>query len=418
MSVILQTKSRPSPTTFVAAGEVDAVTPSAAHRPSARTVLVTELFPPTIGGSAVLFEAVYSRLDTEVAVFTDQRLAPVAESVQRGMRIVRRPIASPRWGLLNCEGFVQHVRIVHGIRTLTRGGATIVHCARALPEGMAALVSRRFRGPDYICWVHGEDVSNALSSRELTFLMKHVYRAAAALIANSTNTARLVENLGLPPRDIHIVHPGVDPDRFHPHVDATKIRRQFAPSGEILLLSVARLQRHKGHDLAIAAIGKLRDELSDLRYLIVGDGMERARLEALAVEHGVRDRVIFVGEVSPNDLPAYYAACDIFVLPNRIDAGNLEGFGIVFLEAASSARPAIGGSSGGVPDAVEDGVTGLLVSGTDTAELAAAIRRLTLSPELGCRMGRAGRARVLRSFTWERAAAAVSALHQRLAGSR
>jgi phosphatidylinositol alpha-1,6-mannosyltransferase len=151
-----------------------------------------------------------------------------------------------------------------------------------------------------------------------------------------------------------------------------------------------------------------------LRYVIVGDGDERARLEALVGHHGLRDRVTFVGEVPGGDLPGYYAACDIFLLPNRIDDGDVEGFGIVFLEAAAAGKPTVGGRSGGVPEAVEDGTTGLLVSGTDVQELSAAIRRLATSATARDRMGRAGRARVLSGLTWERAADQVGELHRRL----
>ena len=101
-------------------------------------------------------------------------------------------------------------------------------------------------------------------------------------------------------------------------------------------------------------------------------------------------------------------------MPNRAEGSDVEGFGIVFLEAAAAGRPTIGGSSGGVSEAVEDGVTGLLVSGTDAEELARAIHRLATSPELRHKMGTAGRERVLKGFTWERAALQVARLHQRL----
>ncbi len=123
----------------------------------------------------------------------------------------------------------------------------------------------------------------------------------------------------------------------------------------------------------------------------------------------------FLGEVPDGDLPRYYAACDMFLLPNRIDDGDVEGFGIVFLEAAATGRPAIGGRTGGVPEAVVDEETGLLVSGTDVGELAAAIQDLASSKDKRQAMGAAGRERVCRAFTWERAAAEVSAVHAEVA---
>jgi len=240
--------------------------------------------------------------------------------------------------------------------------------------------------------------------------MTRVYGGASANIANSHSTARMLEALGMPSDRVHVVHPGVDVERFQPQIDASDIRARFGSDGRAILLSVGRLQRRKGHDLAIEAIGRLGSSVP-LTYLIAGDGAERGRLEALVAQHRLQDRVHFLGELSARDLPRYYAACDIFLLPNRIDEGDVEGFGMVFLEAAAAGRPTIGGRSGGVPEAMLDRETGVLVSGTDIGELAAAIHDLASSPEKRHAMGVAGRERVCRAFTWERAAAEVSAVH-------
>src|SRR5262249_32016510 len=151
--------------------------------------------------------------------------------------------------------------------------------------------------------------------------------------------------------------------------------------------TVGRLQRRKGHDLTIETLAALKPALPHLRYVIVGEGEERARLEALVAHHGLSDRVTFAGAVAAEELPSYYAAADIFVHPNRVDAGDVEGFGIVFLEAAATGLPTIGGNSGGVPEAIEGDVTGLLVDGTDVNELAIAVRRLAESATLRREMG-------------------------------
>jgi phosphatidylinositol alpha-1,6-mannosyltransferase len=185
-----------------------------------------------------------------------------------------------------------------------------------------------------------------------------------------------------------------------------------------VLLSVGRLQRRKGHDLMIEALGLLsrHPQARSLRYVIVGDGQERSRLEAMVDERGVRQYVTFVGEVPGHQLPHYFAACDVFVLPNRIEQNDVEGFGIVFLEAAASGKPTIGGRSCGVPEAVADGVTGLLVEGTDAGELAATVASLINSEPLRRTLGHAGRARAVREFGWDSAAERVAAIHKQLAG--
>ena len=339
------------------------------------------------------------------------------ESARRAgpLRILTRPLATRRWGVLDPKGLWQHLRLAYQVRHLLSRRDGLVHCARALPEGVAAMIARLCGGAPYVCWTHGEDLASAMTSRELTFLTKCVYRVAAAALANSRNTATMLAALGVPEDKIQIVHPAVDADRFHPRVDGSAVRCRYAGSGDILLLSVGRLQRRKGHDVAIQAIAALRDRLPNLRYVIAGDGEERARLEALAVGHGVQDRVFFAGIISDDDLPAFYAACDIFLLPNRVDDGDIEGFGIVFLEAAATGKPVIGGDSGGVPEAVERDVTGLLVDGASVAAVATAIADLASSEERRNRLGLAGRVRAHGCFSWQRAAIAVSDLQHRLA---
>jgi phosphatidylinositol alpha-1,6-mannosyltransferase len=363
-------------------------------------LLLSELFPPAIGGSAVLFGEIYSRLgDTPVTVLSEG-------------------VGMAEYGIRNPRALGRYLRLAFRLRIAARR-ATMIHCGRALPEGIAALLCRRAGGPRYACWAHGEDISTALTSRELTILMRMVYSGAHVVFANSVNTRSMLRDLGVPADRLEIVYPGVDTQRFRPDIDGTKIRERIAPQSETVLLSVGRLQTRKGHDLMIQAVRHLtRQQRRSLRYVIVGDGPERARLEALVDECGVREHVSFVGEVPAELLPHYYAACDIFVMPNRIEQNDVEGFGIVFLEAAASGKPAVGGRSGGVPEAVADGVSGLLVGGTDVEELAATIARLMDSEPLRRRLGEAGRARAVREFGWDSAAGRISSIHRRMATPR
>jgi len=389
--------------------------------PPTKALLVSELFPPAVGGSAVLFDGIYSRLrGADVFVLTDgPATGRPAPPERRGtVTVMKRPLATRRWGVMDPKGLWQHVRLAAQLRRLTARRRSVVHCARALPEGVAAMLAQSFGGPPYVCWAHGEDIASALTSRELTWLARRVYLGATAALANSRNTAAMLAALGVPPSKILVVYPAVDADRFHPGVDGSHVRQRYAGCDDVMLLSVGRLQRRKGHDVAIRAIASLREELPNVRYVIAGDGEERARLERLAIDEGVQDRVFFAGTIADDDLPAYYAACDVFLLPNRVDDGDIEGFGIVFLEAAASGKPAIGGDSGGVPEAVERDVTGLLVDGASVDAVTAAVRHLATSRPCRERLGRAGRARAQRSFSWQRAAATISDLQRRVAIDR
>jgi phosphatidylinositol alpha-1,6-mannosyltransferase len=366
-----------------------------------------------------LFDGIYSRLrPSTVVVLTDSR-SGVIEETRGPVRIVRRRLDIGRWGVLDPLAAFQHARVGYQIRRMAAGLPTIVHCGRAIPEGVGALMSRGFGGPRYVCWAHGEDIASAQSSRELAWLMRAVYSHSAAVLANSRNTAGMLQGLGASRQKIHVVHPAVDPGRFHPGVDRRSIRDRFGLGTSLVLLSVGRLQRRKGHDLVIEALARAPSRTGPTwHYVIAGDGQERARLERLATSLCVRDKVTFAGEISSDDLPRFYAACDVFVLPNRIDEGDLEGFGIVFLEAAATGRAVIGGRSGGVPEAVADNETGLLVSGTDVSELLTAIARLAGDPGLRRQLGDRGRRRVLESFSWDAAAAAVSRVHADVAAGK
>ena len=153
---------------------------------------------------------------------------------------------------------MQHLRLARDIRREARRAGAIVHCGRALPEGVAAFFARQFGGPPYVCWAHGEDIGTALSSRELSAVTRLVYRHAQFAVANSRNTAAMLRDCGVESERIHLIYPGVDPARFHPGIDGRAVRAGLVSPDDILLLSVGRLQRRKGHDLmieALAAVG-------------------------------------------------------------------------------------------------------------------------------------------------------------------
>jgi phosphatidylinositol alpha-1,6-mannosyltransferase len=169
------------------------------------------------------------------------------------------------------------------------------------------------------------------------------------------------------------------------------------PSGS-MILSVTRLaETYKGIDLALQAMPRVLEQVPDAFYVIVGDGPNRGPLEALAAELGLRDRVVFAGQVTPEILHLYYEACDVFVLPSW-----REGFGIVFLEAMHHGKPCIGVRAGGVPEVIAEGVTGLLTEPRDVAGLTAQVVRLLQDDRLRDEMGRAGKKRVDREFSFSR----------------
>lgn len=368
----------------------------------------------------MLLENVYSRVTTPVSVFTDPSTSGPKTREDERANVCFVGIDGRRRGVRHPSEWRQHLSLA---ATLRRGAArgSVVHCGRPLPEGLAGLAGRLYvfgRKLPYVCWSHGEELTVALTSGEHRMLAGAVCRRADLMLTSSRFAASIVTSVGVSPQRIRVIHPGVDTVRFNPDVDGSALRSRFAPGADCVLLTVGRLQRRKGHDKTIEALGPLRREFPGLRYLIAGDGSERARLEGLAAEHGVSDIVTFLGAVAEEDLPRLYAACDVFLMPARQIGADVEGFGIVYLEAAAVGRPTIGGRSGGVGEAISDGKTGILVNGDDTGELAAAIRRLAGSRELRQRMGDEGRRRVMSDFVWQRAARQVDEAQAEVVAAR
>lgn len=182
------------------------------------------------------------------------------------------------------------------------------------------------------------------------------------------------------------------------------------PEGPPTILTVARLldsERYKGVDAVIRALPEVRRRVPDVVYEVVGDGDDRPRLEALAREIGVADRVRFRGRVWPDELAAAYRTCTVFAMPS-----SKEGFGIVFLEAALFGKPSVGGNHGGTPEVVEEGVTGLLVEPRDIPGIAAHVVRLLTIEAERARMGTAARTRLLERFTYASFRSALGVLQE------
>jgi phosphatidylinositol alpha-1,6-mannosyltransferase len=161
------------------------------------------------------------------------------------------------------------------------------------------------------------------------------------------------------------------------------------------------MQRRKGQDMVIHALSRIRQSIPQVKYVMVGTGEELAALTTMAQDLGVQDSVVFAGGVPDQELAAYYAACDVFIMPNRQIGGDIEGFGIVYLEANAAGKPVIGGKSGGTDDAIVDGVTGIRVNGNNSIEIANAVIDLLSTPDKAKAMGARGRQRVENGFTWD-----------------
>ena len=301
-------------------------------------------------------------------------------------------------------------------RCCRRNGIQQIHCAKVLPEGLIALFMKIFRGIPYILYAHGEEIQTGITSRKFRWIIPKIYHKASAIIANSHNTKTLLQNIKVYPDKIHIIHPGINPKIFHNgNQMAQMIRVKYQLGDAPILLTVGRLQRRKGHDMVIRAMPLIKEKIPHATYLIVGTGEELEFLQALVREMDVTDSVVFAGCITDEEVVGCYAACNVFVMPNREINGDIEGFGIVYLEASAAGKPVIGGRSGGTSDAILDGITGLRVDGTSVVEIAEAVISLLSDTNTSQTLGQNGRVWVEREFTWEsvvdRTQALASTLH-------
>ncbi|MGH2675250.1 MAG: glycosyltransferase family 4 protein, partial [Actinomycetota bacterium] len=211
---------------------------------------------------------------------------------------------------------------------------------------------------------------------------------------------------------IELLPPGIDRTRFHPGVPDTAVRERHGLDDHPVICCVARLTLRKGHDKVIRALPWILREFPDVRFLVVGSGPDRERLESLAHRKKVAERVVFVGEVAFDVLPQYFRAGDVFAMPCRTRKLGLEveAFGLAFIEASAVGRPCVAGDSGGAPEAVVHGETGLVVDGNEVDEVAEAVLELLGDPEKATKLGAAGADRVHRDFTWEAVSARLRGL--------
>jgi phosphatidylinositol alpha-1,6-mannosyltransferase len=204
--------------------------------------------------------------------------------------------------------------------------------------------------------------------------------------------------------DLERLAPGVDVEAFHPGVDGSPVRARYDLTDRPVIVCVSRLVPRKGQDMLIRALPAVRRRVPDAALLLVSGGPYRAKLERLAREQSVESDVVFTGSVPWAELPAHYAAGDVYAMPCRTRAAGLdvEGLGIVYLEASATGLPVVGGDSGGAPDAVREGETGYVVGGRDVEALAARLTELLTDPAKAKAMGAAGRAWVEQEWRWER----------------
>ncbi|WP_328746673.1 glycosyltransferase family 4 protein [Streptomyces sp. NBC_00285] len=368
-----------------------------------KTLIVTNDFPPRPGGIQAFLHNMALRLDPE-------RLVVLASTWKRGREGVEataafdaeQPFTVVRDSttmLLPTPGTTRKA-----VGLLREHGCTSVWFGAAAPLGLMAPALRRAGAERLVATTHGHEAGWAQlpaarqllrrigeSTDTVTYLGEYTRsRIAGALTARAAG--RMVQ---LPP--------GVDEKTFHPGSGGEAVRARLGLTDRPVVVCVSRLVPRKGQDTLILAMPRILVQEPDAVLLIVGGGPYEKELRRLARETGVADSVRFTGAVPWAELPAHYGAGDVFAMPCRTRRGGLdvEGLGIVYLEASATGLPVVAGDSGGAPDAVLDGETGWVVRGGSVEEAAERIVVLLGDAELRRRMGERGREWVEEKWRWD-----------------
>jgi phosphatidylinositol alpha-1,6-mannosyltransferase len=389
-----------------------------------RILLLTDSFPPHAGGSREYYNNIYQKLialgKSEVVVLTKK--VPGWKEFDRvnsswAYRIHRRfkPLNSWKYQELPKAIFPFLQTLWH----LLVDRPDIIHAGDLYPQGLVAMIVRKIWRIPYLAYCHGEEITQTDRFRFQPKVRDRIYRNADAVVANSEFARQNLLRIGVADERIFKITPGVDAVRFKARPPRLELVERFGLKDKLVVLTVARLVPRKGHRVAIEAFARICGEFPNAHYLIVGTGPEELRLRSQVDEAGIANRVTFAGFISGEELTDIYSLGDIMLLANRQEEnGDIEGFGIVFLEANAAGKPVIGGRSGGAVEAVVEGVTGHLVNPDDPEELSAILRRLLQDPALRTTLGSAGADRVRDEFNWSTRAEKLDQINRRLLNSK
>jgi phosphatidyl-myo-inositol dimannoside synthase len=349
-----------------------------------KRLFVTCEYPPIIGGQGAYLKNLWSDLDKDENVLLVPSICRSPGNIHPAVHIAYMSVpAGERW-------LSRSARLVMVFLAMVRTCMTFrpqeIHAGQLVVGGACALLIRLLFNIPYSVYCYGADVLEFSRYPLARALVRAIFANSGRIITISAYTAGLIKDLYHPKTVISIVNPCIE-DRFFDHRPAPNeaLRRRHGLGGKKVLLTISRLVERKGHDVVIKSLPFLRKTVPDIHYLIVGDGPCRARLEALAAETGVAGLVSFCGSVSKGELPDYYCLGNVFVMVPRIldRKGDVEGFGIVYIEANALGLPVVASRCGGIVDAVEDNSNGLLVNDpTDAREVAAACEKVLLNDAL------------------------------------
>ena len=371
-----------------------------------RTLVVTNDFPPRQGGIQTFVAALLERRPPDsLVVLASDSPGSVEHDAALPYPVVRRP-----------TGILLPTRATAraAVELAEEFGCDTAFFGAAAPLGLLAPTLRAAGVAHLVGATHGHETGWVAlpGSRQLmqriaagldvvTYISEYTRDRLAPALAGRARLAQL--------------SPGVDVDRFTPDADGSEVRRRWGLGEAPVVVCVSRLVPRKGQDVLVAAWPRVLARHPGARLLLVGGGPSEAALRRAVAAADLQDSVVLTGPVGHEELPQHYAAGDVFAMPCRTRRRGLdvEGLGMVFLEAAACARPVVAGTSGGAPEAVRDGVTGSVVDPRSPEAVAAALDALLADPDRARAMGAAGRAWVEERWSWSTIAGTFADLLER-----
>lgn len=369
-----------------------------------RRLFITIDFPPEKGGiQNYAYGLVSNLVPEEVCVLTSNHIKKEESDLfddNQLFKIYRIQMLSNKSTFFKL--ILMFKLILHIIFIMKKHQINELHFVNVFPIGLVAPIIKFFRRVPYAVYIHGLDVLSLKNSKISYSLLQFILRNANKVICNSNYTKNIILNMGIRENNTAILHPGIDIPN-NTIKDKNTLKEQLGLKDKRVLLTVSRLVERKGHDKVLLAMKQLINIYPNIVYIIVGDGPDKDRLTNLVKEYGVENYVLFKSNLENNEIYDLYQVADLFVMPSREikNKGDVEGYGIVFLEANYFHLPVIAGNSGGIPDAVKDGETGYLVDPINVEEIIQKIGVVFNDEELMQSMGKLGHKWAVENCLWK-----------------
>jgi phosphatidylinositol alpha-1,6-mannosyltransferase len=343
-----------------------------------KALLVTIEYPPQVGGVANYYFNLAKNLPVDkLEVFTNQNDELLAK-----------------------RSFLPWLKAFKAIKKrIKEKGIEVILVGQILPLGTIVWLLSKYLKIPYIVFTHAMDITYPQKYPRKKILMQKILNSAEKIITVSRYTKyeiyKLLDNRSQRKIEIITPAPNITPNQF------SIFNSQFSNKDEKIILSVGRLVARKGYDTVIKSLSLVLNKIPNIKYIIIGNGSYKETLQKLAQKLELQDRIEFKENLSDEQVAQYYNACDVFIMPSRETSDrDVEGFGLVYLEANSFGKPVIAGKSGGVEDAVIDGQTGFLVEPEDVNMVAESLIKILSNKDLAEKLGQQGRLRVEREFSW------------------